>query len=109
MIQSIMEGKFRNMTGTMLDTVSSTAKSLVRALLEADPGRRLSAEQVLEHPWFAGDQDACALARRIMAEGVVDKMMGGGVKDGGVGVDTVKGMKEVPKTQERFSISSHKV
>ena len=81
MIKNIMEGKFRSMTGTMWDNVSSTAKSLVRALLEADPGRRLSAEQVLEHPWLAGDQDACVLATRIMAGGMVDKMMGG-VKDG---------------------------
>ena len=32
---------------------------------------------------------------RIMAGEVVDKSTGG-VKDGGVGVDTVKGMKEVP-------------
>ena len=59
------------------------------------PGRRLSADQVLEHPWFAGDQDVCVLAKRIMAGGVVDKISGG-VKDGGVGVDTVKRMKEVP-------------
>ena len=81
MIQNIMEGKFRSTTGTMWDIVCSTAKSPVRALLEADPGRRLSADQVLEHPWFSGDQDVCVLARRIMAGGVVDKMMGG-VKDG---------------------------
>jgi len=95
MIQNIMEGKIRSMTGSMWDSVSSTAKNLVRALLETDPGKRLSASQVLEHPWFSCDQDVCIMARRIMAGGVVDKMRGG-VKEGVVGVDTVKGMKEVP-------------
>ena len=32
-----------------------------------------SAEQVfVEHPWLAGDQDFCVMARRIIAGGEVD-------------------------------------
>ena len=36
-------------------------------------GGHLSAEQVfVEHPWLAGDQDFCVMARRIIAGGEVD-------------------------------------
>jgi len=34
------------------DTVSSRAKCLIRSLLRQEPSERLSAEQVLQHPWF---------------------------------------------------------
>jgi len=34
------------------DSVSARAKCLVRALLRKHPSERLSAEEVLEHPWF---------------------------------------------------------
>ena len=94
MTKHIMEGKFRSMTGRVWDTVSSTAKCLVRALLETDPDRRLSTEQVLEHSWFGQDEGLCARARGVMEGGQVD-MLGGTYRDSGVGVDTVKGGREV--------------
>ena len=34
------------------DTVSSRAKCLIRSLLRQQPTERLSAEEVLQHPWF---------------------------------------------------------
>ena len=40
MVKHVMEGKFRSMTGSVWDTVSCTAKGLVRALLETDHNRR---------------------------------------------------------------------
>ncbi|ERN01369.1 hypothetical protein AMTR_s00002p00260590 [Amborella trichopoda] len=38
--------------------VSDSAKSLVRQMLESDPRRRLSAQQVLEHPWLTNAKKA---------------------------------------------------
>mmetsp|Transcript_4640 Transcript_4640/g.13597 ORF Transcript_4640/g.13597 Transcript_4640/m.13597 type:complete len:451 (-) Transcript_4640:204-1556(-) len=35
--------------------VSDAAKTLVSALLERDPSRRMSAEEALKHPWLTGD------------------------------------------------------
>lgn len=34
--------------------LSEDAQDLIRALLHANPARRLSAEQALQHPWFLG-------------------------------------------------------
>lgn len=34
------------------DTVSSRARCLIRSLLRRDPDERLTAEQILQHPWF---------------------------------------------------------
>ncbi|XP_031487504.1 calcium-dependent protein kinase 10-like [Nymphaea colorata] len=38
--------------------VSDTAKSLVRQMLEPDPRRRLTAQQVLDHPWLQNAKKA---------------------------------------------------
>ncbi|XAR65439.1 Non-specific serine/threonine protein kinase [Bertholletia excelsa] len=38
--------------------VSETAKSLVRQMLEPDPKKRLTAQQVLEHPWIQNAKKA---------------------------------------------------
>ncbi|KAF3572302.1 hypothetical protein F2Q69_00061595, partial [Brassica cretica] len=38
--------------------ISETAKSLVRQMLEPDPKRRLTAKQVLEHPWIQNAKKA---------------------------------------------------
>ncbi|KAL0738275.1 hypothetical protein Bca4012_014485 [Brassica carinata] len=38
--------------------ISETAKSLVRQMLEPDPNRRLTAKQVLEHPWIQNAKKA---------------------------------------------------
>ena len=53
------------------DGVSDGAKDLIRKLLVVDPIKRLSAEQVLEHPWVRGDDGA-----------VGDGCLGSHVKDG---------------------------
>ena len=34
------------------DSISENAKDLIRSLLILDPERRLSAQQILEHPWL---------------------------------------------------------
>ena len=37
------------------DDVSDTAKDLIRAILVVDPAKRLTAEQILAHPWVYGE------------------------------------------------------
>lgn len=36
------------------DSVDSTAKDLVRRLLHVDPARRITAKEILDHPWITG-------------------------------------------------------
>uniref|UniRef100_A0A7N4P1W5 non-specific serine/threonine protein kinase n=1 Tax=Sarcophilus harrisii TaxID=9305 RepID=A0A7N4P1W5_SARHA len=43
-------GKF-TLSGGNWDTISETAKDLVSKMLHVDPHRRLTAKQVLQHPW----------------------------------------------------------
>lgn len=45
-------GKFK-LSGGNWDSVSEAAKDLVQKMLHVDPSRRLSATQVLNHPWVA--------------------------------------------------------
>ncbi len=55
------------------DFISDPAKSLVAALLETDPNRRLSAEQALAHEWLrsddAVDSNACTMIGRETPRG----------------------------------------
>ena len=95
MTKCILEGRFRSMTGSVWDNVSYTAKSLVKSLLECDPDKRLSTEQVMEHPWFSQDQGVCVLARGMMAGRKVYKL-GDGDRYIKVEENTVKRSKEVP-------------
>lgn len=37
------------------DDVSDTAKDLIRSILVVDPSKRLTAEQILAHPWVYGE------------------------------------------------------
>lgn len=53
------------------DNVSESAKDLIRKLLVVDPEQRLSADQVLEHPWITNKDGA-------VSEGA----LGAHVKDG---------------------------
>jgi len=39
-------------------SISSSAKDLVKGMLRADPKKRLSAVQILDHPWIQEDGDA---------------------------------------------------
>jgi p90 ribosomal S6 kinase len=48
----IGEGKF-SLVGGNWDTVSAHAKELVKLMLHIDPNSRLTARQVLNHPWIA--------------------------------------------------------
>ncbi|XP_023616739.1 ribosomal protein S6 kinase alpha-1 isoform X3 [Myotis lucifugus] len=47
----IGSGKF-TLSGGNWDTVSETAKDLVSKMLHVDPHQRLTAKQVLQHPWI---------------------------------------------------------
>ncbi|GIY49724.1 tribbles homolog 2 [Caerostris darwini] len=44
--------KIRRGCYTVPDHLSSKAKCLIRSLLRMDPSERLTAEEVLDHPWF---------------------------------------------------------
>ena len=39
------------------DDVSDTAKDLIRSILVIDPSKRLTAEEILVHPWIYGDKN----------------------------------------------------
>ena len=96
MVSQIMEGKVRSMSGVVWDKVTILAKSLVRALLVTDPEKRLSAEEILQHPWFSEDRNLCSLAMEVMAGGDVDSLENITVSNGGCGASTVKKVKQVP-------------
>lgn len=49
---SALFSKIRRGDYRVPETVSSRAKCLVHSLLRKDPAQRLSAEQILQHPWF---------------------------------------------------------
>ncbi|KAK3097834.1 hypothetical protein FSP39_013613 [Pinctada imbricata] len=51
-LSRIGEGKF-TLAGGNWDSVSAAAKDLVQKMLHVDPNSRLSATQVLNHPWIA--------------------------------------------------------
>ncbi|KAI4365902.1 hypothetical protein MLD38_021842 [Melastoma candidum] len=48
--------------------VSDTAKNLVRKMLEPDPSKRLTAQQVLDHPWIQNAKRFKKKALRVIAE-----------------------------------------
>jgi len=71
----ILTGKYEEMEGGCWDgdkqgsraePVSDGAKELVRKLLVVDPQKRLSAEEILEDPWFANDAKTVIVALNIM-------------------------------------------
>lgn len=43
------------------DDVSETAKNLIRSILVVDPAKRLTAEQILAHPWVYGEDTPVAV------------------------------------------------
>ena len=53
------------MEGQRWGEVSETGKELVRSLLRVDPGERLAAVEILEHPWFQVGQAARLSAFRL--------------------------------------------
>jgi len=62
----IMDGRYRPMDGKEWVNISKAAKHLVKKLLQVDPDARLSASQILDHPWFVEDEGSVNCARRIM-------------------------------------------
>lgn len=60
---SALFSKIRRGQFTVPDTVSSRAKCLIRSLLRREPGERLTADEVLQHPWFRGAQPYTRHAR----------------------------------------------
>ena len=49
---SSLFGKIRRGKFTIPDSVSSQAKCLLRSIMRVDPTERLTAEEILHHPWF---------------------------------------------------------
>ena len=55
--------KIRNGYFSVPDTVSSKGKCLLYTILRKDPRERLSAEELLEHPWFTSNFDSNVSSR----------------------------------------------
>lgn len=51
------------------DDVSQTAKDLISSILVVDPYKRLTADQILAHPWISGEK-----APVIVLENVREQM-----------------------------------
>lgn len=49
---SSLFGKIRRGKFTIPETVSSQAKCLLRSIMRVDPAERLTADEILHHPWF---------------------------------------------------------
>lgn len=49
---SALFSKIRRGQYSIPDTISSRAKCLIRSLLRQEPAERLTAEEILQHPWF---------------------------------------------------------
>ncbi|EFN59416.1 hypothetical protein CHLNCDRAFT_137935 [Chlorella variabilis] len=93
--------------------VSEDAKDLVRSLLQQDPQQRLTAEQVLQHPWLSAELDPMhsaelktergrellALAALAYSEG--DLRQAGGAAGGGGGAPAPS--PRLPKMRARLS------
>jgi len=52
----VKKGKFE-FDGEEWDYISKDAKNLVSAMLVVDPSKRISAEQILSHPWFVSEMN----------------------------------------------------
>ena len=60
---SVLFGKIRCGKFNIPDSVSPQAKCLIRSLMRVDPTERLTADEVLEHPWFHNFHDKIAPTR----------------------------------------------
>lgn len=68
LFEQIMEGKYE-FPSPYWDTVSESAKDLVKHLLDVTPHNRYTATKALSHPWIAGNT-----AHTTKMEGVIDKI-----------------------------------
>ena len=67
LVAQIVSGSYKFYT-PYWDPVSDEAKDLISRLLVLDPAERLTAKEVLAHPWFRTASSA------VMAGGVVDRL-----------------------------------
>lgn len=51
---SALFGKIRRGQYSVPDTISSRAKCLIRSMLRLEPRERLTAPEILQHPWLKG-------------------------------------------------------
>ena len=54
--QQTMEELFDQASPDISDEESRAVKTLIRRILQYDPAKRPSAEEILLDPWFAGDE-----------------------------------------------------
>ena len=66
-MQRVLSGRYGPMTGFRWAGISKEAKDLISSLLEVEVERRLSSNQILQHPWISGDELVVNIARKIMS------------------------------------------
>ena len=78
------------------DTVSARAKCLIRSLLRKEPVERLTAEQVLQHPWFSYGSKIYNHTTTITVPSVVTTNKQGATQGPGVTESTDQFVPELP-------------
>jgi len=68
LFEKIKSGKY-DFPSPYWDDISDMAKDLIRKLLVVDPSKRLTADEILEHPWVVGE-----MTPRKMLPNVTDKI-----------------------------------
>ncbi|TIB68646.1 DNA repair helicase rad25 [Wallemia mellicola] len=67
-INAILDGNYKFEPAEYWNAVSETAKDFIKGCMNTDPAKRLTAKQVLEHPWLKGlgekDEDLLPNVRR---------------------------------------------
>merc|ERR1712013_536461 len=91
---------YQNMTGGAWKNVTSVVKDLVMRLLSVNPEDRPSAADILQHPWFTGDEATCSQARNKMF-GTRDSVVGSVAS---TGADSGMGSKEGSSEVESWRI-----
>lgn len=72
---SVLFTKIRRGHFTIPDTLSSKAKCLIRSMMRREPTERLSAREILEHPWFVSSfhiTSPCKIDQKLADQTVPD-------------------------------------
>lgn len=72
---SVLFTKIRRGHFTIPDTISSKAKCLIRSMMRREPTERLSAREILEHPWFMSSfhiTSPCKIDQKLADQTVPD-------------------------------------
>lgn len=75
---SVLFMKIRRGHFTIPDTVSSKAKCLIRSMMRREPSERLTAVEILEHPWFSSSfpiTNPCRIDQKLADQTVPDLAM----------------------------------